>query len=552
MAFHKESSDGGTPAPWAAEEHPRLPEAAQDAVTRAMCFAVHLNREFRDQVGEHTLPTGRKAGCPSAGVDMVAVWRHSRLARDRWQSAALCLNTLQVVLGLSLAVTVFAASAPLYLSAQWLWTGAAAIVASAAAIRHGRAIVHATVRDTVETATRLRQTDVPPLPCVTEQSEKDSEDERRIEEIEDADMIVFSSRSATPFIGSGIPVEAVVMQPVDIHRGAGDQNVEPLPFDAHHVHDYLMDHLPSRGLDSVAPRQRLFIRGDAIAATARSPWEDREKPPPSKVSPEWVKEGVDRPTGRARTYVCLERRLNGGRLVVSMFVRVAREGNMLSLEIATYVLPGLDPRRVRLDDPFRTYFDGNLDPLPGHTVDTACRRITGQLLTRYLTTGSWDAPPKADENERDDDTAQETEAGSDEQARSAEVRKKETEEIERSAALGERAYDFGAETSLREWAAHPYMADYFEILDTRDCLQRMQRSVIDCLDDFLTERHVDTSEFRVRRDQIINNTTYEIQHVEGSGHHIGPQGKVIHGQSARSERARPAGRRADDSPGHTA
>ncbi|NEB01411.1 hypothetical protein [Streptomyces sp. SID13726] len=551
MAFQKEASGEEATSAGVSGKHPRLPEVAGDATTRQLCLAVHLNREFCDRVCADALPSGLKAGCPSSGVDMVAVWRHACLARDRRRSAAHSLDAVRGWLWSSAAVLVWGVAAALWLSPAWLWSCAVAVTVAAAALAHGYRVVHALVRDTVGTAERLRRTDVAPRASVPE---RDAAEEARVERIQRADLIVFSARSATPFIGSGIPVEHVVMQPVDISRGASE-DVEPLPFEAHQVHDRLVKELPSRGLDEAAAtvRQRLFIRGDVIARTTDSPWEDREKPPPTEVSREWLTAGVDRPSGTARTYVCLERLFNGGRLVVSMYVRVTRQGDMLSLDIATFVLPGLDTLRLRLDHPFGEHFDNHLDPLPGRTTAPACREIAWELLTRYLTRSSWDRPPQpsgSDADTREEDARKpepdRTVTGGD-----TEADKWQTEEIQRSAALGERIYDFGAETSLREYAARSYLTDYFEALDTRDCLQRMQRSVIDCLDAFLTERRIDTSEFRTRRDQIINKTTYEIGHVEGTGHHIGPQGKVSNDQSGRPQHNRPTGPGAEQPPAST-
>lgn len=44
-----------------------------------------------------------------------------------------------------------------------------------------------------------------------------------------------------------------------------------------------------------------------------------------------------------------------------------------------------------------------------------------------------------------------------------------------------RRYDYGVVRSVREIAARQTIDDYFEIVDVRDCLLRMQRGVVDCI-----------------------------------------------------------------------
>ncbi|MGW2747898.1 hypothetical protein [Streptomyces sp. NPDC001450] len=490
-------------------------------------MAAHLNREFRTQVCEGILPEGLKADGPSFGVDLLAVWRHASHARDLWQDAADSLDVIRLTSASTALISVFGICAAFLLSPWWILVFTVAASLTAGSVLHGRKSLHKVVTQTVASASDLRRVGVEPRKMF---EPRDSGDEERITTVEKANLIVYSPAALTPFIGSGIPVEHVVMPPIDVGiaasdgDGDGDTKTSPTAFTTLDVHNHLMSNLASWGLDSVDVAQRLYIRGDVIATPGRTPWADRTAPPPSKVDDAWVKAGVLRPTGRARTYLCLERRLNGGQLVVSMFVRASLQGRLLSLEIATHALPGLDVRFRRLSDPFDDFFDAQLDPVVGQTVAGACEEITRRLLWRYLLSGSWEAPTKQEK--------QEGEAGekSEEEQKNEEARK-EREEAERSAALGERAYDFGAESSFRERTSRLYISDYFEMLDAQDCLQRMQRSVIDCLGDFLTKQGVDTSEFRARKEQIINNNTFQIHRVDGTGHHIGPQGKVSNVQA---------------------
>ncbi len=491
--------------------------------TRTMCMAAHLNHEFRAQVCEDILPKGLKADCPSFGVDLLAVWRHASHARDLWQDAADSLDAIRLTSGSAALISVLSFCAAFFFSPWWILVFAVAASLTAGSLLYGYKALHKTVTQTVASASDLRRVGVKPRETF---EPLDSGEEERISTAEKANLIVYSPASLNPFIGSGIPVEHVVMPPIDVSIAAsdGDTKTPPSTFTTLDVHNHLMSNLASWGLDAVDVAQRLYIRGDVIATPGRTPWVDRTAPPPSEVDDAWIEAGVLHPTGRARTYLCLERRLNGGQLVVSMFVRVSLQGRLLSLEIATHALPGLDVRFRRLSDPFDDFFDAQLDPVVGQTVAGACDEITRRLLRRYLLSGSWQAPTKQEKQEGEP-------GGKSEDKQENEQAEKERAEAERSAASGERAYDFGAESSFRERTSRLHISDYFEMLDAQDCLQRMQRSVIDCLGDFLTKRGVDTSEFQERKEQIITNNTFQIHRVEGTGHHIGPQGKVSNVQA---------------------
>jgi hypothetical protein len=338
------------------------------------------------------------------------------------------------------------------------------------------------------------------------------EDEQRIEAIQHANLIVFSRRSPSPFVGSGIPVEHLVMVPVNVGHAASTDSggAQPRPFTAIDVHRHLQETLSEHAPDSVRPEHRLYMRGDVIATPGRTPWVERDKPPPTKVEQKWIDAGIARPTGQARTYLCLQRAFNGGWLIVSMFVRISLHGKMLSLETATHALPGLSAQYITSDEVFADHFDNQGDPRAGQTVESACRAITGLLLRNYLIHNRW-------------------KTASDQSGVRAEKDQERSEDIleaERRGALGERIHDFGAETSIRERVSRSYLFDHFEMLDAQDFLQRAHRAVIDSLGDFLVAHNVDVSEFRVRREQIINNTTFKIQNVQGTGHHIGTQGQV--------------------------
>lgn len=487
--------------------YPRLPAEGDDSVTRALCIAVHLNEDLRAEILRETLPVGLAAAAPSPGIDLVAVWRHAVEADERWTRAAGRLDGVRAALVSAFLVAV--AGIALGIGAGtfgWAALGVlAAIVVTAGALAYGRSVLLDVVRASVEKSRALLWEDTKPR----DEQMPLTQDERRVDAIQQANLIVFSRRSPSPFIGSGLPVEHVVMVPVNVGRAASTGASSAQPFTAVDVHRHLQEDLPEHAPDMARPEHRLFVRGDVIAVPGMTPWVDRDQPPPTTVDQQWIEAGIGGATGQARTYLCLQRAFNGGWLVVSMFVRVSLHGKMLSLETATYLLPGISGRYIASDDAFADHFDHQCDPRSG-TIESACRAVTAQLFQTYLAQGRWRSTSDNSEAREEKD----------------EVRSDDSVEAERRGAVGERVHDFGAETGLRERLSRSAAVDHFEVLDARDFLQRAHRAVIDSLGAFLVAHDVDDSEFRVRREQIINNTTFEIQSVQGTGHHIGNQGQI--------------------------
>lgn len=496
--------------------YPPLPAAHEESATIALCIAAHLNEDFRAEILRQMLPKGLTATGPSPGIDLVAVWRHAVEADERWKRVANRLDDVRTALMIPVVAAVAGIGAGVGTkNLGWAVFGVlAAILTATATLLYGRRILLGTVRTSMDKVRDLLLEDADPR----DKTKELDEDEQRIDAMQNANLIVFSRRSPSPFIGSGIPVEHLVMVPVNVGRAASKDasDAQPKPFTVIDVHQYLEEALSEHAPDSIKPVHRLYMRGDVIATPGRTPWGDRDKPPPTEVDDQWIWAGVARPTGQARTYLCLQRALNGGWLIVSMFVRVSLHGKMLSLEIATHVLPGLAAQYIASDGAFADYFDNQGDPRARHTVESACDAVTGQLLWNYLIHSRWKTA-----NDQSGARAEEDEG-----------RSEDALEAERRGALGERIHDFGAETSIRERLSPSYLVDHFEMLDAQDFLQRAHRSVIDSLGDFLAEHDVDISEFRARRDQIINNMKFEIQ---GTGHHIGTNGQVTNVTTKESE-----------------
>jgi hypothetical protein len=83
-----------------------------------------------------------------------------------------------------------------------------------------------------------------------------------------------------------------------------------------------------------------------------------------------------------------------------------------------------------------------------------------------------------------------------------------------------------AATGEREW--------YFAAVDEEMYLQVLQRRVFEKILEFLEEHRVDTSEFELHQEHIVNNThfgsVYNIGDVSGSKNVFGDKARVTHEQ----------------------
>ena len=152
-------------------------------------------------------------------------------------------------------------------------------------------------------------------------------------------------RRVDPFIGSGRRLHSFQFNPVNVTRaddGPGGAKRTITPFDAVELHQFL------------PPRSRRWIRRPASpepAVRARrlrfhvpGLLPDKLAAPESVIHSDWVKSAVEHPADLARTYICMERIMSGGDLVVSMYVRAWLEQDLLSIERIIYFLPPLQRR----------------------------------------------------------------------------------------------------------------------------------------------------------------------------------------------------------------
>jgi CHAT domain len=466
---------------------PRLERYSQADATRCLCHAVHIDQDLRDYVLHTVVQPHLRAVCPAYGVDLVAVARHAVQAQRRWNIHGYALIVIRLILLLAVVVAVL--TSRLNVAAGVF--GAALVAAWFILFWAFRADRLSALRAVTDSTPPMEQAN--PIPADAEE---------RLSKLARANVITYAEGEGDPFIGSGRRLHWYQLTPIDITRPgrdpAGNQKTVQA-FDAVMLNHHLATHVQTLGFDGLHVRNRLYVRGDqASKVTGLLP--DQLAAPEPVVGSKWVKSGVRYPTKWARTYICMERVMSGGDLVVSMYVRAWVDHNLLSLERIIYFLPPLQ-RRYR---PTREFVAGNTISVTIDALGAAARKfmpvLAGRWVRRLHTSTFGGSRQKSEARAR-----REIKAG--------------------------MIHDYGARTSLREAVAAYGTTENFEEADILDSAKRLDRRLMDCIEKFLDHHGVDTSDFRDQV-ELINTSISKIGTVQAVNVVVGGQGNIISGHGA--------------------
>jgi hypothetical protein len=465
---------------------PRLPGQPPDAVTRCLCHAVHLNGMLRDYVLHTVANPHLQAVCPSFGVNLVAVTRHATLAqrREGQRRTAFIVIRLAAVLAVGLGLVLRSVPVAIglllpVLAAAWgvlMWS-----------VRTDQLSALAAVTDWTPP-----EDQADPLPASTED---------RLRRLDRANVVIYADGQGDPFVGSGVRLHYIQMNPVDVTRAGRDQAGRKRtlkPFDAVTLHEYLAKQVPAMGFTGLRARNRLYVRGD-YARHVPGLLPDEFASPVGVIDSQWLKSGVQRPMPRARTYVCMERVMDGGQLVVGMYVRAWLEQDLLSIERSLYFLPPLQARYQPSRD-LRALGTGGAT---WGAIVTATTRTLPVLAGQPVSGGRGTIP--ADLKKAEDTARREIKAGYE--------------------------HDYGARTSLREAVAGYGTRGHFAEADVLDGVKRLSRRLLDCIEQFLEDHGVDTSDFS-HQVQNITTSVSNIGTIQAGNAVVGGQGHIVTGHGA--------------------
>jgi hypothetical protein len=92
-------------------------------------------------------------------------------------------------------------------------------------------------------------------------------------------------------------------------------------------------------------------------------------------------------------------------------------------------------------------------------------------------------------------------------------------------------YDYGARTSLREAVAAYNTKEHFAEADVIDSFKRLGSRLMDCIEKFLDDHGIDTSDFR-NQIQLIDNSVNNIGTIQAGTAVVGGKGNIISGHGA--------------------
>ncbi|GCB45128.1 hypothetical protein [Streptomyces sp. NL15-2K] len=468
---------------------PSLPQYRKDGVTRRLCASVHLDDAFAHEVDRELTGDRLTAIGLSLGINFVALARHARAAVRRRAALDRQLAGLGAALVTAVLVALWGLVSGHGSVAQVGIYGPLGVLAAAWWLVHraesrARATAQHVFRDPDKAETLA-----PPV---------EPQAEAWLHELKRANVLPYADRAAldNPFVGSGDELREVVWQPIDVSKPAeapGGGKLPMRPFDAIDLHTYVARQMESiSGLDGLRARNRLYVLGShAYLLPELLP--DRTRRPRAQIPKQFVQAGLQNPGAGMRTHLCLERVGEGGRLIVSMYLRAILNRPSLTWEVSVYAIPPLGARFYRLDR------------LPVARFDR------WWSLVRYATSSTWPELRGAPRRIRA-------------RARQRRGSAKYLRRLRRDITDQHVIHDCGAPGSLRERIGDWSQAGYNERTDAADFLNRLQQGVLTATERFLKDHNVDTSSFD-KAQQIINTQTYNINNVNGPSN-IGPHGQI--------------------------
>lgn len=473
---------------------PALPRYRNDAVTRRLCAAAHLDERFARQVGEELSGDRMTAIGLPLGVNLVALVRHARMGAGRMEARDRRLGWLFVGLWAAVVVALYGSVDGSSVAA--VAGGGAALVVIAAAwwlVYAAESQARGAAQEVFRAGGNPEDL-APPAP---------PEAEARLLEMKKTNVVPYtaSAERTNPFVGSGDKIKEVVWQPIDVSRPAeapGGGKLAIKSFDAVDLHTYVAKEMANiAGLEGLRARNRLYVMGNHVQHLGPDLLPDPLGRPRVQIPKQLVRAGLLNPGAGMRTYLSLERVGDGGRVIVSMHLRARLQSPSLSWEVAAYGIP-----------PVSGVYSV-VDRLP---VDGVERWWS---LLRFATGQVWPALRGAlGRNHR---------RGAARNRRARELDKRRREITKRHA-----IYDYGAVDSVRERVASWDQLGHSDRMDSQDFLHRLQQGVLIATERFLKDHNVDTSSFD-QAQQVINTQTYNF-----SGDVTGPSNFGNNGQIAAS------------------
>jgi hypothetical protein len=470
----------------------------RNRVTRLLCATTHLHGAYADRVYRALLAPSEQATAPCWGMDCIRLAKHAVWARERRR-----VRDTQLAGALCTAVAVMAAAGCL---AALLGTDRKTFIVifgtSAAAVWvFAWKLIYEYYQDTHDIVRRVLYGDEDPNIDVSE----------RLDEFlalgpaPACNVVVFDGDS--PFIDVGVN-ESQWLFKVDISRGKVDgdgRTAEPEPFSTTTLSEYVSNRV-TRKLPDVHCTTRLYASGHIAPYLPGLMYKSRSgyERPSARVSAELINHFTEKPTEGARTYICCQKSIWGGQVVISFLLHFHRLDDLLFVEASVWSLPPLHNQ----------YMDGL-------TLAHDIRADRSALIRQSLsaTTGLvLRSPYKAF-------------------IKPVRDRRVHQRRLATLTNARKRGYlvNYGNSDSLRSEAADPHALKHFSETDTTIHVRRIEGVAFAALNTFLDRHGIDTSRLTEQFNVIINQNSTTIQNVANSAINTGNAGSASATTTTRSE-----------------
>jgi hypothetical protein len=425
--------------------------AARD-VTRYLCAAAYLSREYAQQLVGQISAEPHLAIAPAPECDVPVVLRHAHGAITRRRH----LDLLMVVLLLLVIIIPLVTQSfglillPLFLA----WVTVLVFDYSTRFGRHLQSLRPGHFDDAAAPAAPNR---------------KMAERLKHIRSYATGNVTVYSGYS--PFLGYGIELDSWSFA-LDVTKPAENRDDPPTGFDVTEIYDYVASRLKTLILPDLQVTERLFVDGSAIIDDARFLAYPLGRP--TAGVPKAQVDALKRePEDRARPYLAVHSTGWGGELVSSLFLRFSRSESSLFVEASHTVLCPLSSRY----------------------------KIVDELMPRPTAADLWSLFVKASVR-----TWIELLASPVHMARGFGVAFGTARRIRKQdRMIGElRRFDYGARLSVREQASDTEYHRYFQNRDSDMAVKVVQKRVLDALAEFAQDHGIDVADLVERQNSIIN------------------------------------------------
>jgi Inner membrane component of T3SS, cytoplasmic domain len=277
---------------------------------------------------------------------------------------------------------------------------------------------------------------------------------------------------------------------VDARKGANDtskltpspKRLQPQEFTISSLYTAVERDVLALGLKNVIEIEgKLYTRGQYLPEH-KDFFDSMGIRPLTSVAPEVIEDYKEHPTEDVRYYQCLRFNFWRGEMIFTAFLRFVMRGKELFTEIDYLLLPPMQEEYQWIDKKEFTPPISKIWQLYKRSLDAPIKVWFGapfRLLRGYFYT--------------------------------AEQRK-----LTRIA-LNNPAFDYGASTSLRQFASDDQYHLFFQKLDEQMFLKIIEKQILETIINFLDAHQIDTTELRQREQVILNNNTTNNNTINNSG-----------------------------------